>query len=382
LFWSCYIIIVIFTAMNHITNPVSILKEEWVSLIRAEARTAELQKKLTNRQLELIYEQQWFKILVPNIYGGKQMPLPDVLQLEESLAYADGSLGWVVTLCAGAGWFGGHIAQDTAHKLLADNKICLAGSGAPGGKAERTDKGYVVNGSWQYATGANDATAFTANCIITSKGEPVRTATGEPEVLSFIFLKTEVTIEDTWNAMGMLATATNSFTVTNLAVASDRTFSAAAPLIKTPLYQFPFKQLAECTLSINLSGMALYFIELCEQIFGGSKRAGTTTYALRPMLKDNVDSHLQKLHMARQKLFYAVDMSWQICMANKAISPSVLYKVSAASFTLTRVVRESVSALYQYCGLDAADTDSEINRVLRNILTCGQHSMLTGDGSA
>ncbi len=95
--------------MSDIAHPSALLEAEWVDIIRKEAMAAEQEGLLQAGQLELIYGQQWFKLLVPKAYGGLELELPDLIRMEEALSWADGSLGWVVTLCAGAGWFGGFI---------------------------------------------------------------------------------------------------------------------------------------------------------------------------------------------------------------------------------------------------------------------------------
>src|SRR4051812_12420303 len=100
------------------SHPSYLLKPEWVKTIRDTAAEAEKLAQLHPDQLSLVYEQGWFKFLVPKAYSGLQLPLPDMVRLEESLAWANGSLGWVVTLCSGAGWFGGFLAADTAHEIL------------------------------------------------------------------------------------------------------------------------------------------------------------------------------------------------------------------------------------------------------------------------
>ena len=380
LFLICYLII--FTTMSNLSHPLSLLKNEWVTMIRSESAQAEKQGKLTKKQLALIYEQEWFKALVPATYGGKQMALPALLELQEALACADGSLGWVVTLCSGAGWFGGFIEKNIATELFADPKVCLAGSGMPAGSAEETSTGYTITGKWKYASGSSDATIFTANCIITSNGKPVLNNDGEKIIRSFFFYRNEVTVSNTWNAMGMVATATNSFVVKDLKVDNSRTFDIGRnQQVNAALYHYPFQQLAEATLAINLSGMCFYFLDLCEQVFEDTTRDGADAFVARPALRDTLEAYRQKLEHARQKLYYAADMSWQICAVNKEISASVLYKVTAASFTLAKVVREASYTLYQYCGLDATNKDSDLNRVFRNIHTAGQHNLLIGDGS-
>ena len=140
-------------------------------------------------QLEIIYKQKWFKLLVPEVYSGRQVTLPELVRLQEAISWADGSTGWVVTLCSGAGWFGGFIDPEISQQIFNSNTVCLAGSGAVGGTAEITPGGYLVNGTWKYASGAHHASHITANCSVIKNGEPVLTDSGEPLVLPFIFDK-------------------------------------------------------------------------------------------------------------------------------------------------------------------------------------------------
>ena len=135
-------------------HPSALLQPKWIEIIRSESAEAERTGLLQPKQLELIYQQQWFKLLVPKAYLGEEKPLPEMVRLEESLAWADGSFGWVITLCSGAGWFGGFMPVKTASEVFAGKEVCLAGSGASNGTATKTTDGYIINGAWKYASGA------------------------------------------------------------------------------------------------------------------------------------------------------------------------------------------------------------------------------------
>ena len=82
-----------------------LLTDETVIGLRHWSVASEQLRKLHPEQLSLIYKQNWFNMYVPKEFGGLALSLPAGLRLEESLAWADGSLGWTVTLCSGANWF-------------------------------------------------------------------------------------------------------------------------------------------------------------------------------------------------------------------------------------------------------------------------------------
>src|SRR4051812_18359259 len=184
-----------------------------ISILRDDALEAERSGRLTDRQLDLIREKKWFKLFVPRHLNGLGLSLPEALRIEETLAWIDGSVGWVVTLCSGAGWFVGFADQKFIKTLTDDSNFCIAGSGAVG-VATKEPMGFRINGSWKYASGSVHATAFTVNCM-------------DPEtqqVSSFFLLPGEVTVHPTWNSMGMVATASNSFEVKDRLVGPERQF--------------------------------------------------------------------------------------------------------------------------------------------------------------
>jgi alkylation response protein AidB-like acyl-CoA dehydrogenase len=367
--------------MNDSTHPLLLLDEKYVTLLRNEAQKAEKEGKLTKSQLNLIYEQNWFKILVPAAYGGGEYSLPDALQLEEALAWADGSTGWLVTLCAGAGWFGGFTNPEFSKKIFSDPKVCIAGSGTATGTAEKTKDGYMVNGEWGHASGSKEATYFTGNCVLTQNGKPILDDKNKKQILSFLFAKNEVTIIDTWNTIGMQATASDSYKVVNLKVKEDRTFKINTTTLKVggPLYNYPFQQLAEATLAVNISGMALHFIDLYKGIID-TKKIKSGPLFNEPAVEDTFEKYTSRLTDARTKLYYAVALSWQASLNSKQIKEAILYKVSSGAFELAKRARECVDALYPYCGLSAADKDCEINRVWRDLHTASQHKLLVFGG--
>jgi alkylation response protein AidB-like acyl-CoA dehydrogenase len=365
-----------------IAHPSVLLETEWVEIIRKEAMAAEQAGMLQAGQLDLIYQQQWFKLLVPKVYGGLELDLPNLIRMEEALSWADGSLGWVVTLCAGAGWFGGFINPAIANLIFADPKVCLAGSGAATGTATKTANGnYSIKGSWKYASGVKHATQFTANCMIKEGDEMVLNEDGSPLILPFVIESHLATLIPAWKYVGMMGTGSHAFEINNLEVDANRCFKidADAKVVDSPLYNYPFRQLAEGTLAANLSGMALHFIDLCGPIFEERSQLPKLTTANRVTLMYTLEEVKTNLQNIRNEFYAAVDLSWR----NFAVgfeSPEELQAVSRTSRALAIAAREGVDKLFPYCGLIAASPDTEINQVWRDLHTASQHSLLTFAG--
>ncbi|MBA4168354.1 MAG: acyl-CoA dehydrogenase [Chitinophagaceae bacterium] len=339
---------------------------------------AENLEQLTPGQLQLIASQRWFHLFVPEQYGGLSLSLPEAVQLEESIAWADGNIGWVVTLCSGASMFIGYFQDELTKTVFSNPRVCLAGSGQAGGIAERYADGFKVTGSWPHASGAPHADYFTANCVIRHNGEIVTGPDEKSLIQSFLFKKEEVTLYPTWKYMGLKATAGYSFSVEKLFVPTIRTFIIDADHTRLPgsIYQYPFAPLAESTIAANISGMCLHFLDLAKEIIFKKKdiqsgfKAGTGKSL--QLLADAVSA----IQLLREQFYERLDHSWKVHVANNNIDADTLLAVSESSRQLAHQARHWVSLLYPFCGLAAAHTGTFINRVWRNIHTASQHSLL------
>ena len=350
--------------MKHPREPID---PAHVELIRRYAGAAEQARDLHPAPLALAHREGWFTLLVPKSYGGSALALPALVALEEALAWADGSLGWVVTLCSGAGWFGGFIDPLVARTIFATPSVCLAGSGAPTGRAATLADGFRLDGEWAYASGALHATHFTANCVL-----------DDDRVVPLIVDRKDVAIVPTWKGMGMVASASHSFRIERLDVAVERAFriDAAHAQIDDDLYRYPFLQLAEATLAANLSGLAVHFVDLCTALFEDSKQRSKLAAANRHALDERLNDAVSRLDARRAAFHEAVLDSWHGAVDARS---DALAAVSVASRALALAARQTVDTLYPLCGLRSAATDTEINRVWRDLHTAGQHALFAFD---
>lgn len=353
----------------------------WTEIIRKYAAEAEQLGELHPKMLDLIYQNNWFNLYVPKEYGGLEQALPEILRLEEDLAKADGSLAWTVTLCSGAAWFAGFLDKGLAKEIFKDAKTCFAGSGAIGGTARKTSNGYIINGTWKYASGALHATILTANCtILDDSGNPVLDDEEKETVKSFILKRDEVEILSEWAYFGLVATGSHAFKVENVLVPYNRIFEINGELkVDIPLLNYPFLQMAETTLAVNYSGMALHFVELVEDYF--YKRSGIKRYSKEQIayFEKDFSTLKENFHSSRTQFFDIIDASWKAFSENGKCDSDILQLVSKKSRTLAHTARKTVDSLYPYCGLEAAKKASELNRVWRDIHTASQHSLLTFD---
>src|SRR5690554_1399413 len=204
--------------MTHIFNGIDIHEKE--TLYR-ESLEAEKLGRLTDKQLDIIYQNKWFHLLIPKRLGGAEMPLPQFARTMERLAAIDGSFAWNVNLGAGANMFAGFMEQNVASEIFKSERTCVAGSGAVSGTAKIKDDGYTINGYWKYASGSAHANFFSLNAqLVDSETD---------EFASFLIPATEVKVIDTWKVFGMQATSSSDFQVSNVWVPKNYRFDLQKP---------------------------------------------------------------------------------------------------------------------------------------------------------
>ncbi|GHV94569.1 hypothetical protein AGMMS50293_08890 [Spirochaetia bacterium] len=341
--------------------------------LKKESHDAEKAGKLTDKQLEIIYSGKLFNLFVPKSLGGLELDLIKGLEIEEEIARIDGSLGWTVTLCSGANAFVGYLSQELAANIFNNPKVCFGGSGKMEGIAKETEQGYVISGRWNYVTGLPHATIFTANCKIEKNGQLLANNDGSPHYKSFFFTPDEVVFEEDWHTMGLIATASHSFRVENLKVDFNRAFmiDGACRTIDHLIYQYPFASFAALTLGANHLGMLEHFLELAETIFSSIKETAHRDYRSKLL-----EGAVQDAENQRILFFYYAELSWNELKEKGEIPEALMNKIFELCRSIVKKGQTIVMEIYPYLGISASNPETEMNRLLRDMLTASQHSFL------
>jgi alkylation response protein AidB-like acyl-CoA dehydrogenase len=333
-------------------------------------------------QQALLHRRGWLKMLAPRASGGAELPLPQVVRLEEAVAAVDGSMGWVLTLCAGAGWFAGFLAPELARSIIATPRLCLGGSGAPTGYADQDGDGYRITGHWDYASGAPMATHFTLNAVLRADGQPLLDERGAPRIRAFLVPAAQVQMVPSWGSIGMRASASHGYRIDGQWVGKEYgfTISPEAATASGPLYRYPFYSLAYVTLAANLAGMASHFMQLARPCISRRRHAVKNmplleVPAVAALLKEKEQAHAA----ARARFYEVLDRSWAQVAEGVPLSPDEMLSVQTSSLALVAASRAAVDEIYPYCGLYAAHKDSPINRVWCDFHTASQHSLMLPD---
>ncbi|PRB03534.1 hypothetical protein CQ046_09155 [Chryseobacterium sp. MYb7] len=324
--------------------------------IRQELQGASV---ISDKVIEHIHEEGLLKIWVPQKYGGLGYRFEEGLKALFGWAETDGSFGWMLTLCAGANYFSRNIKPEVAQLLFTHSETCFGGSGMIGGIAEKQiDDTYLINGSWNFATGAPHLTHFTLNAKITDNGKPIIDEDGNEVIRSFIIKKEHAKIIPNWKSMGMKASGTYSFTIENVLISEDYSFVYDTFFTKDILDSIPFRVFADLTLLVNYLGIASHFIEEAEYI--------------RPDIHfksfaESVEKHLEKvLNIAREVENILGD--------HKEISNDQQHEIHQYGVELVQKLSHQILTVYTQLGIRATDTNSTVYQVFCDYFTAAMHS--------
>ncbi|MGX5684486.1 hypothetical protein ACWKWW_07970 [Chryseobacterium cucumeris] len=324
--------------------------------IRQELQGASV---ISDKVMQHIHEEGLLKIWVPQKYGGLGCRFEEGLKALFSWAETDGSFGWMLTLCAGANYFSRNIRPEIAQLLFTHSETCFGGSGMVGGTAEKQDDStYLINGSWNFATGAPHLTHFTLNARIMEKGKAITDKDGNEIIRSFIVPKEEVHIIPNWNSMGMKASGTYSFTINNVFVSEDYSFVYDTFFTNDILDSIPFRVFADLTLLVNYLGIASHFIEEAGRI--------------RPEI--NFKHFTESIEKHLEKVFSIAGEIEQILGGHKEIAESKQQVIHQYGVELVQKLSRQILTVYTQLGIRATDIDSAVYQVFCDYFTAAMHS--------
>ncbi len=348
------------------------LEQQIIDQIRETSLQTEQTGKLAPEALSIIIERGWFKLFVPESYGGAMASLPEALKVFEYAAWVDGSFGWLTTIGAGGGYFVAFMQPETAANVFTPVEAVIAGSGMPTGTAIPTDGGYIVNGSWGYCSGSEHATTFTANCIIQNDNGNE----AEPEICAFAFTPDQVEIVKDWQAFGLKATDSHTIRVKNQFVKRERTFSLLEQTAchNEPLFSYPFLPFAQATFCAISIGIAKHLLEEAQQLAAQKQaawRVDRYTFVAELIAQAELDLHHASLNFQQ-----IIEQSWSNHLDQRAFTEDEVADISNCCLQTSRIALSCGQKLLPYMGMSAIMEHEPINQIWRDLQTACQHSLL------
>jgi len=230
-----------------------------VPVLREREAAANAARQVPPETIDAFAEAGFFRVLQPARYGGYELSPAVYCQIAQILAEGCMSSAWVFAVIAVHNWqlalFDDRAAQDVWGKNPAAR---ISSSYMPVGKVTRVEGGFRLSGRWAFSSGSSHCDWVILGAVAPASGE------GEsPEPRNFLVPRSDYSIVDTWDVMGLCATGSNDIVVEDAFVPDYRTiceqdmFDLDCPghaLNASSLYRIPFAQLFNRTVSTTSLG--------------------------------------------------------------------------------------------------------------------------------
>ena len=346
-------------------------------LLRERAAAIEAGRELTADVLDALHERELFRLSLPARVGGYELPVPLLAEVTEIIAGADASTAWCLGQAFGCAMSAAFLDEDAAREVFGPADAVLAWGAGPQGRAVATDGGYVVNGTWKFASGAKHATWLGGHCkVYEADGSPRLGAHGVHALRTAVFPRDRAVIADDWYVMGLRGTRSEGYTVENLFVESRLTLDRDTPAecrLDSTLYVFPTTNVYASVFSGVALGIARAMLDdLLALARTKSQRGARTSMRESAVVHTRLAELEARLGAARafqretiRGVWAEVDASRELAMAQRA-------RIRLATTHAIRQATGVSEQVYRLAGSTAIFEDHAFERRFRDAYAVSQ----------
>lgn len=347
--------------------------------IRGRADEVEQARRLPPDLSRRFAEAGFYRMCVPEAYGGLELPPADTMRTIEVLAQADGACAWCVFIGATSGSVLAVLAPEAAREIFHRPDVLLGGVFAPHGRAVATEGGFRVSGRWPWGSGTQNADWVMGGCQLIRGGEVVRAKSGAPLSRMMIAPAGEIEFFDTWHASGLCGTGSTDFAMHDLFVPERRAagLGTRGPLAR-PLYAFPQFGLLAMGIAAVAMGLARAAIDELVALAGAKTPQGSSrSLALRPAAQSDVARAEALLRSSRAFTYEVIERAWDAARADGEIGTDQRRDLRLATTHATRASAAAVDLMYELGGGTSVYRRSPLQRIFRDVHVATQHMMVS-----
>jgi indole-3-acetate monooxygenase len=312
-------------------------------------------------------------LAVPAALGGLEAPVLDAVDIFERIAAVDGSTAWCSVIAGGSNVFAGYLPEAAARVIFADPDQGSATMFAPAGRLAPDDGRMRLTGRWPFAS----------NCLHSGwigLGALVHGPNGDADPVPRVCFvpMADVTVEDTWDALGLRATGSHHVSVSGLAFDLDRSCTFAdrpwpeGTLWRLPLYTALLPTLAAVPLGIARGALEEIARQAREGRSARRGQVGDDPVALAALA--DADTRLQA---ARAGLRAVVDDAHVLAERGEPVGRILQARAILACHHACDVGVDVTAAAHALGGGAAAYTASPLARAVRDVHTARQHLLFS-----
>ncbi|MEU4518930.1 acyl-CoA dehydrogenase family protein [Amycolatopsis sp. NPDC024027] len=311
-----------------------------------------------------------YRAATPAKFGGEPLPPAEFLDRIERISAVDGSTGWVASFGSSLIYLAA-LPLETQAELYRDGPdVAFAGGLFPMQAAAPTERGYLVDGHWKFASGCMGADVLGVGLAgdADTAGKP-RTALLRPDQCEII---------QDWDVVGMRGTGSFDVVVRGVEVPREWTFiRGGEPTVDEPLYHYPALAYASQVLSVVSAGVARAALDYAKEVGGGyAGVTGAPKLAERPYYRIEVARAEAEFRSARAWFYDLSDEVWQEVLAGRPATDAHNAELRLAAAHLAKVCSDVVGRLVEISGTAPIHVGHPLQDLAGDALVPKQHAFL------
>lgn len=191
-------------------------------LLGEQARLTEQLRRLPDTHVDALREQRLFGLLAPHRHGGSALPPATLVAVTATLARACASTAWVYAHLARNAWALGMFPALAQEAVWAGAPQALIGASLTfaSGRALPLEQGYILEGSWRFATGIDHCQWVILGAVVAGSDElGLESAVeGSGEYRLFLLPREDCEVRDIWHAAGLRGAGSQQLNVSGARV--------------------------------------------------------------------------------------------------------------------------------------------------------------------
>ncbi len=328
--------------------------------------------------LAALHEAQLFRMMIPADTRGLQTELTTAMQVVETIAAADGATGWNLMIGAAYGVWASRLDSETARLIYARPDAVVAGALRPSGVARIVEGGFIVEGTWSFASGIGHSAWWLAGCAVHDESGLRRNVDGTPHTRLVFIPASDGELIDSWAVGGMRGTGSHDYAINAVFVPIERTLpSDAMSRLPEPLYNLPLMALMDSMMAAVPLGIARSAIDAFAAVAGSRIGHGSSTPAAgKPAVQADVGRAEALLRAARCWLYQSVEEAMAELHAGRPVSTRQAALMRLARVNAMTAGVQAVDLIYAAAGSASARSSGLIDRCFRDIHVAAQHTAL------
>jgi len=355
--------------------------ETLVAVLAAHADEGERIRRLPTEAFEAALQADIFPAIVPTSLGGHGLGLDALAQGTRILAHGCPASAWTISFFMQHAWLLSKFPAEGRQEFFPDGGFPFGAAPlAPGGSVAEVDGGFLVSGTWEWAT-----------CVEQSEWVMVHGFEPGPDLATrfFVIPVAETEVEDVWFTSGMRATGSNTVHVKECFVPERRTLPSRTlidnldgvegdGLANIPLVSTLALAAAAPALGAAEAAVELYHERLAKRVLAyslGDKAAE------QPAAQIRLATAMSHVTSARAGWESAIGA---IVEGSANGTPSVQLRVEAklAAAATVRASRQVINVVCEGAGASVYKSDHPLQRLQRDVETLKGHVIFDWDRTA